>query len=76
MKYAGSLVRDNINQVLSPVSLILGVAFFGLVAVFLGASATGAASIPLLGVLWIFAPAPIVFAWLWWSKERTPNPRL
>jgi fermentation-respiration switch protein FrsA (DUF1100 family) len=73
LKYPDLVMRDNLSKILSLASLILGVAFFGLVAVFLGALATGAGSIPLLGALWVFTPAPVVFAWPWWSKGRASN---
>jgi hypothetical protein len=62
LKYPDLVMRDNLSKILSLASLILGVAFFGLVAVFLGALATGSGSIPLLGALWVFTPAPVVFA--------------
>lgn len=62
--------RDILNIILRLASLVFGLAFFGLAAVLLGASATGARSIPVLGVLWVFTPAPVIFGWLWWSNGR------
>lgn len=68
------MIMNQGGKILRPVFLVLGLAFFGLVAVFLGASAAGAGSIPALGVLWVFIPAPAVFGWLWWSKGRALGP--
>ncbi|MFQ6028415.1 MAG: hypothetical protein ACE5Q6_13055, partial [Dehalococcoidia bacterium] len=65
------LSENQIIGILRGVAAGLGTLFFGAVAVLLGAAATGAGSIPLLGVLWVFTPAPIVFAWYWWFKDRT-----
>lgn len=45
-------------------ALALGTAFFGVVAAIHAISATAASSIPLLGLMWIFVPAPAVFLWL------------
>jgi uncharacterized protein len=54
---------------------VLGTLFFGILAIFLGVTATAAGSLPLLGALWVFTPAPVIFIWLWWSKGRTINSR-
>jgi fermentation-respiration switch protein FrsA (DUF1100 family) len=73
LKYVDSRMINKLNRILPPASLTFGLAFFGLVAVILEASATGAGSIPVLGVLWMFTPLPVIFAWIWWSKRRAPS---
>jgi len=44
-------------------SLVLGAAFFGLVAAVHGLTATASGSIPWLAALWLFVPAPVIFVW-------------
>jgi fermentation-respiration switch protein FrsA (DUF1100 family) len=75
LKNADPAMRNKLNRSMRLASLVIGLAFFGLLAAFDGASATGASSIPVLAVLWVFTPGPAVFAWLWWSNGRLANPR-
>ncbi|HEU0020720.1 MAG TPA: alpha/beta hydrolase [Dehalococcoidia bacterium] len=53
--------------------LALGLALFSLEAGFLGVSATAASSLPVLAVLWLFTPAPAVFAWRCWPRAMKPT---
>lgn len=61
------------NRLKRAATVGLGTVFFGVVAGAHGLMATGAGSIPLLGVLWIFTPAPVVFFWRWMYARKTPG---
>jgi fermentation-respiration switch protein FrsA (DUF1100 family) len=66
-EYGPTPSRGNMKRILVT---LLGTALFGTVAAIHGVTATAAASMIFLGILWLFTPAPLVFLGRMWRPWR------